>query len=97
MTPAERRLPENDDGQANWDRWMEHFEREREAVIATNDGPRSRETRYNTYGRKDWWGATGHTVASAIEAAPLPPPASGAVRPSTAPLTTAWWRRHHLQ
>ena len=54
MTPAERRLPENDDGQANWDRWMERFEREREAVIATNDGPRSRETRYNTAGRKDW-------------------------------------------
>ena len=40
---------ENDDGEANWGHWME---RERPAFIATNDGPRSRDTLYNTIGHK---------------------------------------------
>ena len=37
MTPVERRLPENDDGQENWGRWLERFEWEQEAVDGHTD------------------------------------------------------------
>ena len=53
MTPAERRLPENDDGDANWGAWMQRFEHERKSVIATNNGPRSCSSRHNTVNHKE--------------------------------------------
>ena len=48
MTSAERRLLENNDIEANWGCWLQLFDHVRAAVIATNDGPRSHETRHNT-------------------------------------------------
>ena len=52
MMLVERRLLKNDDGQAKWGRWREHFEHEQQAVVATIDGPNSLLTRYNTGVRK---------------------------------------------
>ena len=69
MTPAERRLPENDDGQHNWGRWLDRFEQERQAVIDLVDSPDVLLTRHNRIGRRRWWDRTGHTVARAIDAA----------------------------
>ena len=67
MTEAERNQPEN--AADNVGAWRRRLHQERGEELAEYDRTRwGKPAKWNAAGRDKWWGATQHTVASAIEA-----------------------------
>ena len=66
MTEADRNRPEK--GADNDNVWWERYTREHDAAVDSFNR-RWLPTRYNASGHHHWWGTTGHTAASTIEAA----------------------------
>ena len=68
MTEADRNQPENTAD--NVGAWRRRLHRERDEEVMAYDRTRwGKPAKWNSAGRDKWWGATQHTMASAIEAA----------------------------